>query len=203
MNLKVCVCVQGWELSESWEHCIDYLGTREAGRERGAEGKPLHCYRVQWSEPTRRKPVPMATASVYFFLQEQLKVQVWAKQYMYCPYPLTIHPLTTHPLTFHPLTESCAGILCPGEPATGTQVGGLTGACGESCVFVYHLYTLVAVSVIIKEFLHPYHYQTHTQHTHTHTHTQAWQNNLPGSVATKNYSTQALSVANQPTVVSY
>ena len=36
----------------------------------GGEGC-LHSYRVQWSEPTRAQPVPMATASVYFFLNVQ------------------------------------------------------------------------------------------------------------------------------------
>ena len=62
------MCVQGWAVSESWKHCIDYLGTNLGGEGR-EDG--LHCYRVQWSEPTRRKPVPVATASVYFFLREQ------------------------------------------------------------------------------------------------------------------------------------
>ncbi|CAI8040854.1 A-kinase anchor protein 14 [Geodia barretti] len=70
--------VQEWKLSESWKHCIDYLGTTPGGvmlgrRERGVD--ELHCYRVQWSEPTRCKPVPTTTASVYFFIYCQQGTQ--------------------------------------------------------------------------------------------------------------------------------
>ncbi len=37
---------------------MDYLGDKDQ----------LLTYRVLWSEPTQRKPVPVATASVYFYL---------------------------------------------------------------------------------------------------------------------------------------
>ena len=87
----LCVWPQEWELSESWKHCIDYLGTtagRELGEQQGeqqqqqkratgTEDGDLHCYRVQWSEPTRRKPVPVSTASVYFFIHQQQRSQVY------------------------------------------------------------------------------------------------------------------------------
>ena len=68
----VCLFVQRWQVSDSWKYCIDYLGARTEGRV-GGESGDLHCYRVQWSQPTRRNPVPVATASVYFFLQEHGK----------------------------------------------------------------------------------------------------------------------------------
>ncbi len=48
----------------SWKYCIDYLHQ---------EGN-LHCYAVKYSEPTRRRPVPRATASLYFYLLIQNKV---------------------------------------------------------------------------------------------------------------------------------
>ena len=97
---------QGWELSKSWKFCIDYLGldvrTNETARSRtsgrggdsasGRDGeeeekrrrKPwaLHSYRVTWSEPTRYRPVPLATASVYFFLKTEKEVRhTWSGYY--------------------------------------------------------------------------------------------------------------------------
>ena len=100
----LCLLLQGWGLSESWKYCIDYVGVDEeqsregGGGGRGEEGEGeevgeggeeggegggsggggggcLHSYRVQYSEPTRRQPVPIATASVYFFLKAQGKVR--------------------------------------------------------------------------------------------------------------------------------
>lgn len=68
----MCLFVQKWQVSDSWKYCIDYLGARTEVRT-GGEDAELHCYRVQWSQPTRRNPVPVATASVYFFLQEHKK----------------------------------------------------------------------------------------------------------------------------------
>lgn len=70
--------VQRWQVSDSWKYCIDYLGARTEGgvsgaRTEGGKSAELHWYRVQWSQPTRRNPVPVATASVYFFLQEHGK----------------------------------------------------------------------------------------------------------------------------------
>ena len=44
----------------SWLYCIDLIGT---------DDKEYDCryrYRVRWSIPTRRTPIPRATASVYF-----------------------------------------------------------------------------------------------------------------------------------------
>lgn len=47
-----------WPLHDSWKYCINYLGV---------DGE-RYQYQVLWSIPTRRKPVPRATASVYFTL---------------------------------------------------------------------------------------------------------------------------------------
>ncbi|KAK7480481.1 hypothetical protein BaRGS_00028298 [Batillaria attramentaria] len=57
---KIHEYIKTWEYEDSWLYCIDFLG------------EDLHPYdrryrfRVRWSIPTRRKPVPRATASVYF-----------------------------------------------------------------------------------------------------------------------------------------
>ena len=48
-----------WSLSESWLHCVDYMGEQAPNR---------HRYRVKFSQPTRRRPIPAHTASVYFTL---------------------------------------------------------------------------------------------------------------------------------------
>ena len=58
-------CAQSWAVGESWKYCIDYLHSKDN----------LHSFAVKYSEPTRRKPVPKATASVYFHLQVQNKVR--------------------------------------------------------------------------------------------------------------------------------
>ena len=50
-----------WSLSESWLHCVDYMGEQPPGSNR-------HQYRVKFSQPTRRRPIPAHTASVYFTL---------------------------------------------------------------------------------------------------------------------------------------
>ena len=49
-----------WEYDDCWLYCIDFIGKEE---------KDFHVsynYRVMWSIPTRRKPIPKFTASVYF-----------------------------------------------------------------------------------------------------------------------------------------
>lgn len=57
---KINEYISTWEYENSWLYCVDFVG------------EELHKYdkryrfRVRWSVPTRRKPVPRATASVYF-----------------------------------------------------------------------------------------------------------------------------------------
>jgi len=55
--------LQTWKYDNSWLYCIDYLG------EDDHEFDTRHRYRVRWSVPTRRKPIPRATACVYFTFQ--------------------------------------------------------------------------------------------------------------------------------------
>lgn len=69
--LAKCCLLQTWEYENSWLHCVDFLG------------EDIHPYdkryrfRVRWSIPTRRKPVPRATASVYFtFVVSTIKPKV-------------------------------------------------------------------------------------------------------------------------------
>ena len=55
-----------WQLHACWKYCINYLGV---------DGE-RYKYQVVWSIPTRRKPIPRATASVYFTLVLQQKVRL-------------------------------------------------------------------------------------------------------------------------------
>ena len=57
------ITFQTWSYDKSWHYCIDYLGADEH------EFDVRHRYRVEWSIPTRRKPIPRATARVYFTFQ--------------------------------------------------------------------------------------------------------------------------------------
>ncbi|XP_038632183.1 A-kinase anchor protein 14 isoform X1 [Scyliorhinus canicula] len=55
--------ISTWEFSNCWLHCLDYLQEEEL------EYHIHHHYRVRWSIPTRRKPIPRATASTYFIIE--------------------------------------------------------------------------------------------------------------------------------------
>lgn len=57
---KIAKFIKTWEYGDSWLYCVDYLGKDDH------EFDVRHRYRVRWSIPTRRKPIPRATASVYF-----------------------------------------------------------------------------------------------------------------------------------------
>lgn len=57
---KINDYIKTWNYEDSWLYCIDYLGKDEH------EFDTRHRYRVRWSIPTRRKPIPRATACVYF-----------------------------------------------------------------------------------------------------------------------------------------
>ncbi|XP_044283093.1 A-kinase anchor protein 14 [Varanus komodoensis] len=52
-----------WELHESWLHWTNYLG------EEKKKYSIQYYYRVRWSIPTCRKPIPRATACVYFIIE--------------------------------------------------------------------------------------------------------------------------------------
>merc|ERR1712189_122191 len=54
--------VSKWTLDEQWLFCIDHMYTDEN------EFSNDHKYNVRFSIPTRKKPIPTATASVYFTL---------------------------------------------------------------------------------------------------------------------------------------
>ncbi|KAL3321269.1 A kinase (PRKA) anchor protein 14 [Cichlidogyrus casuarinus] len=51
-----------WQLSEKWLHNTTQLATLDE------EFKTTYTYRVMLSIPTKSKPIPAATASVYFTL---------------------------------------------------------------------------------------------------------------------------------------
>lgn len=52
-----------WVRDNAWLHCIDFIGKEELDYDF------KYVYRVRWSIPTRRKPIPRATACVYFTFQ--------------------------------------------------------------------------------------------------------------------------------------
>ncbi|KAK9393563.1 A-kinase anchor protein 14 [Crotalus adamanteus] len=52
-----------WELHESWLHWSNYLNNEEL------RYSTRYYYRVRWSIPTCRKPIPRATACVYFAIE--------------------------------------------------------------------------------------------------------------------------------------
>lgn len=54
--------IKTWEFGECWLYCIDFIEKTEK------EFTTLYNFKVCWSMPTRRKPIPRFTASVYFTL---------------------------------------------------------------------------------------------------------------------------------------
>lgn len=52
--------IKTWEFGECWLYCIDFIEKNEK------EFTTLYNFKVCWSMPTRRKPIPRFTASVFF-----------------------------------------------------------------------------------------------------------------------------------------
>ncbi|XP_070213321.1 uncharacterized protein [Littorina saxatilis] len=57
---KINEYIKTWEYENSWLYCVFFLGEETFPYDK------RYRFRVRWSIPTRRKPVPRATASVYF-----------------------------------------------------------------------------------------------------------------------------------------
>ncbi|KAK3096085.1 hypothetical protein FSP39_022939 [Pinctada imbricata] len=67
---KINEFIKTWEYEDSWLYCIDFLGDDPH------EFDTRYRFRVRWSIPTRRKPIPRATACVYFsFVVSAIKPQ--------------------------------------------------------------------------------------------------------------------------------
>ncbi|CAH8441169.1 unnamed protein product [Schistosoma mattheei] len=60
---KIEKYVKCWEISDKWLYCVDILPIMELKNE------TLHKYRVKFSLPSRRSPIPKSTVSVYFTLR--------------------------------------------------------------------------------------------------------------------------------------
>ncbi|XP_066922258.1 A-kinase anchor protein 14-like [Clytia hemisphaerica] len=58
--LKIDEFIKTWDRKPNWLYCVDFLCQEHH------EYSERYRYRVKWSIPTRRKPIPRATASVYF-----------------------------------------------------------------------------------------------------------------------------------------
>ncbi|XP_007436249.1 A-kinase anchor protein 14 [Python bivittatus] len=61
--LQIEEYMRTWELHESWLHWTNYLNNEEL------QYSTQYRYRVRWSIPTCRKPIPRATACVYFVIE--------------------------------------------------------------------------------------------------------------------------------------
>ena len=81
--------IKTWQYDVSWLYCIDFLGAEEF------DFDTRYRFRVRWSIPTRRKPIPRATASVYFsFVVSKIKPE---------HYPVeTFYVYETHKLVHKP-----------------------------------------------------------------------------------------------------
>lgn len=60
---KIEEFIKTWEHDGSWLYCIDFL------REEEHPYSWRYRYAVKWSIPTRRRPIPRATASVYVTIE--------------------------------------------------------------------------------------------------------------------------------------
>ncbi|XP_068686231.1 A-kinase anchor protein 14-like [Montipora foliosa] len=60
---KIEEFIKTWERDSSWLYCIDFL------REEEHPYSLRYRYAVKWSIPTRRTPIPRATASVYITIE--------------------------------------------------------------------------------------------------------------------------------------
>lgn len=60
---KIEEFIKTWERDGSWLYCIDFL------REEEHPYSWRYRYAVKWSVPTRRRPIPRATASVYVTIE--------------------------------------------------------------------------------------------------------------------------------------
>nr|XP_056714970.1 A-kinase anchor protein 14 [Euleptes europaea] len=61
--LKIEEYMKTWELHKSWLHYTNYTEDEEL------QYSTRYHYRVRWSIPTCRKPIPRATANVYFVIE--------------------------------------------------------------------------------------------------------------------------------------
>ncbi|XP_048370454.1 A-kinase anchor protein 14 isoform X2 [Sphaerodactylus townsendi] len=60
--MKIEEYMKTWELHKSWLHWTNYIEEEEL------QYSTRYHYRVRWSIPTCRKPIPRATANVYFII---------------------------------------------------------------------------------------------------------------------------------------
>lgn len=75
---KIHEFIKTWVYEDSWQYCIDFLG------EDIFPFDHRYRFRVRWSIPTRRKPIPRATASVYFtFVVSTIKPRTYPVDVLY------------------------------------------------------------------------------------------------------------------------
>ncbi|XP_046339378.2 A-kinase anchor protein 14-like [Haliotis rufescens] len=75
---KINEFIETWEYENSWLYCVDFMGEDDHEFDRRFQ------FRVRWSIPTRRKPIPRATASVYFtFIVSKIKPKNYPVEVLY------------------------------------------------------------------------------------------------------------------------
>ncbi|XP_067670642.1 A-kinase anchor protein 14-like [Haliotis asinina] len=75
---KINEFIATWEYENSWLYCVDFMGEDDHEFDRRFQ------FRVRWSIPTRRKPIPRATASVYFtFVVSKIKPRNYPVEVFY------------------------------------------------------------------------------------------------------------------------
>ncbi|XP_071085080.1 A-kinase anchor protein 14-like [Haliotis cracherodii] len=75
---KINEFIETWEYENSWLYCVDFMGEDDHEFDRRFQ------FRVRWSIPTRRKPIPRATASVYFtFIISKIKPKNYPVEVFY------------------------------------------------------------------------------------------------------------------------
>lgn len=75
---KIEKFIATWERSSSWMHHVEFM------EKDNREYDTRYLFRVKWSQPTRRRPVPRVIASVYFTLiASTIKPKSWPVEVYY------------------------------------------------------------------------------------------------------------------------
>jgi len=76
--LKIEEFIKTWDRSCSWLYCVDCISKEDL------EYDVRYQFRVRWSQPTRRKPIPRAIACVYFTIDvSKIKPMSWPVEVSY------------------------------------------------------------------------------------------------------------------------
>lgn len=75
---KIEKFIATWERSSSWLHHVEFMEKEDR------QFDTRYLFRVKWSQPTRRRPVPRSVATVYFtILASTVKPKSWPVEVVY------------------------------------------------------------------------------------------------------------------------